>query len=378
MLGDIEADAITQQATAGTTGASLADQVGPGPSASSVLTGYLDDIPGSIPTPDDLTRTSITKPKKVSTEFVENTQDQIQQQTAGVLGDIGRTGKFSGIKDILQSADQSSIAAQEKGAAMDADYQKQLTDIEKFEAQALTDQEKFEQSQATDIAKFEEGLTSQITQAIGGQEFAGDQDWYDLAGNAAIASATAGGELEAAALAGQVELAGQEAAAWADIIGAGINAIIDMINPFGEKGMIIEDVENQEKEYNREGEESDMIQANEAEVTPGKFSHEENPIDIVHKRDNGEDEKIGEMTGGEGIMPPKDMIILEEMVQENDKDGVFEHMEYLLSRWEAIAKMHEEKKVPMQNSNELNRDIARARMGAKMGYKPKSRIKYRS
>ena len=36
-------------------------------------------------------------------------------------------------------------------------------------------------------------------------------------------------------------------------------------------------------------------------VTPGEFSHEDNPIDIVQ-----DGEKIGEMTGGEAIVSPED------------------------------------------------------------------------
>ena len=36
-------------------------------------------------------------------------------------------------------------------------------------------------------------------------------------------------------------------------------------------------------------------------VTPGEFSHEDNPIDIMQ-----DGEKIGEMTGGEAIVSPED------------------------------------------------------------------------
>lgn len=45
--------------------------------------------------------------------------------------------------------------------------------------------------------------------------------------------------------------------------------------------------------------------------TPGKFSHDENPIDIVQ-----EGEKIGEMTGGEGIVSPEDLGKLQQMAGE--------------------------------------------------------------
>jgi hypothetical protein len=42
--------------------------------------------------------------------------------------------------------------------------------------------------------------------------------------------------------------------------------------------------------------------------TPGDFSHEDNPIDIVQ-----DGEKIGEMTGGEGIVSPEDLGKLEQL-----------------------------------------------------------------
>lgn len=42
--------------------------------------------------------------------------------------------------------------------------------------------------------------------------------------------------------------------------------------------------------------------------TPGSFSHEENPIDVVQ-----DGEKIGEMTGGEGIVSPQDLGKLEQL-----------------------------------------------------------------
>lgn len=45
--------------------------------------------------------------------------------------------------------------------------------------------------------------------------------------------------------------------------------------------------------------------------TPGKFSHGENPIDIVQ-----DGEKIGEMTGGEGVISPEDLGKLEQLAGE--------------------------------------------------------------
>jgi hypothetical protein len=42
--------------------------------------------------------------------------------------------------------------------------------------------------------------------------------------------------------------------------------------------------------------------------TPGEFSHEENPIDIMQ-----DGQKIGEMTGGEGVVSPQDLGELEQL-----------------------------------------------------------------
>lgn len=51
------------------------------------------------------------------------------------------------------------------------------------------------------------------------------------------------------------------------------------------------------------------------EKTPGKFSHEENPIDIVQ-----EGAKIGEMTGGEYIFNPEQADEMRKLSEEGDSD----------------------------------------------------------
>lgn len=45
--------------------------------------------------------------------------------------------------------------------------------------------------------------------------------------------------------------------------------------------------------------------------TPGEFSHDENPIDIMQ-----DGQKIGEMTGGEGVVSPEDLGKLEQLAGE--------------------------------------------------------------
>jgi len=372
---------------------------------------------------DQIDNIGIARPKKTSTEFTEGIKDTISQQTTGVLGEIGKTGKMTGIRDVMQSADQAFIGAQEKAAGMDERYQQQLTDIEKFE-------------------------TGQVSQLVGQQaqqQFGAESSLFDLAGDLAAQSAQAGGDLSASALAGIVELQGQNVAAWGDLISGGLEAILAAINPFdfdsdkklkkniekvGEtesgvpvsdfeykkdkdapegpgryRGVIAQDLMGTEHEgavskkdkgtlsvdYGQldvqlqkieeegkrmkaengakmqeyeEGAKQDMMPAEEADVTPGKFSHKENPIDIVQ-----DGEKIGEMTGGEAIMPVKDVKIFEELLAEGDKDGVFDKLEQLFNKWDRKAEMHKEK--------DLDQREAMAMGGAKMRYQPKSTINYR-
>tara|TARA_R100000655_G_scaffold105330_2_gene153440 strand:- start:13924 stop:15330 length:1407 start_codon:yes stop_codon:yes gene_type:complete len=411
-LQGIYDDAIIDQGLADTYGVGLAEgveeEMGFGPSTQ--LQDYFDQ------------GISLTKPKKASTEFTEGIKDTIGQQTAGITQDIARTGKMTGIKDVLGSADQAYIQAQEKAAGMDERYQQQLTDIEKFE----TGQE-----------------TSLINQ-LGQQEFGADQAVFDLAGDLTTMSAGASGDLAASALAGLVELQGQEAAATSDLVSGVFESLLSFIPGFdifqsdeklkeniekvGEtesgvpvsdfdykkdkdapegpgryRGVIAQDLvgtehedavkkinkntlgvdydmldiqlqkiegEGEEKEMKaekgakmqeyEEGAKQDMMPANEADVTPGKFSHKENPIDIVQ-----DGEKIGEMTGGEAIMPPKDVNEFEQLIADGDKNAVFNKLKQLFAKWDKNAREHAEKNMDQD-----------AMGGAKMGYRPKPILKY--
>lgn len=66
--------------------------------------------------------------------------------------------------------------------------------------------------------------------------------------------------------------------------------------------------------------------------TPGEFSHEKNPIDIV--RDGA---KIGEMTGGEYIFNPKQMKNIKGMVASDDKEKLHKYMQGLIKQFEKRA-----------------------------------------
>tara|TARA_R100000458_G_C8276669_1_gene252010 strand:+ start:2813 stop:3835 length:1023 start_codon:yes stop_codon:yes gene_type:complete len=64
------------------------------------------------------------------------------------------------------------------------------------------------------------------------------------------------------------------------------------------------------------------------DVTPGKFSHEENPIDIVQ-----DGEKIGEATGNEAIIAPGDVEEIQSLIDKEDKDGLMSFLSALFTRF---------------------------------------------
>ena len=91
------------------------------------------------------------------------------------------------------------------------------------------------------------------------------------------------------------------------------------------------------REYNEGGAPKDMMEAGEPEVSPGKFSHETNPIDLIQRDKAGNTEKIGEMTGGEAIVPPKNVTQIRKMIQDGDGESLVSLMDRLLSKWDKEA-----------------------------------------
>ena len=67
--------------------------------------------------------------------------------------------------------------------------------------------------------------------------------------------------------------------------------------------------------FNEGGKVGINTEENDVEETPGEFSHDANPIDIIQ-----EGEKIGEMTGGEYIFNPEQAEELRALSQEGDSD----------------------------------------------------------
>lgn len=69
------------------------------------------------------------------------------------------------------------------------------------------------------------------------------------------------------------------------------------------------------------------------EKTPGEFSHEKNPIDVVQQGT-----KIAEMTGGEYIFNPKQMAAIKKLVAESDGNKLHTYMKSIIKKFEKKAK----------------------------------------
>ena len=117
------------------------------------------------------------------------------------------------------------------------------------------------------------------------------------------------------------------------------------------------------------GEDGAKIDAEEGGVTPGKFDHDSNPIDMVQ-----DGEKIGEATGGELILPPDDVEAIRASLKEGDKDAAFKLMEDLVAKYDenvmetnddsGEAEEPKEETPVMKHGGYLER--VKARMGAYM------------
>ena len=115
-----------------------------------------------------------------------------------------------------------------------------------------------------------------------------------------------------------------------------------------------------------------QVEPGEPEISPGEENHDTNPIDMVQ---NGT--KIGELTGGEFIVPSKDADKLSEFLKEGDSEGLFMLMDELVTKWkekadeddekladslekeEGISREMAEQMGPEQNVDELPEELAR-------------------
>tara|TARA_R100001594_G_scaffold5456_3_gene16975 strand:+ start:10624 stop:11916 length:1293 start_codon:yes stop_codon:yes gene_type:complete len=119
------------------------------------------------------------------------------------------------------------------------------------------------------------------------------------------------------------------------------------------------------KKNNRKAEKGMMteqeMEPNKPEVSPGEFSHETNPIDLVQENGGGEKEKIGEMTGGEAIVPPKNVKQIRQFIAKKDGKGLVSLMNRLLTKWDKEADENEESRKEFEKTKG---GVAKAKHGA--------------
>jgi len=299
----------------------------------------LQDLPGKIP--------GMLKPiKPTSTEFVEDRTD-MQERLAGTgVQALSRTGRTGGLKGVLDAADTGALKTQQVGAQIEQ------------KDKAL--QSKQDMTALQQIVGATTAGSAQDTQA-GIAQFQGEAGVF---GDLTEAYGTVQGDI----LEAQVNLFGQQAEAYGDVVSGLMTAAADVLTPLSEEGSKVPNMEEGANMKNyEEGGDSDMIKAGEPDISPGKFSHKENPIDLVQKRPSGKDEKIGEMTGGEIIMPPDDVEEFESLIANNDAKGVFNKLKGLFVKYEQKAKEHKEKM--------MGKESMKAKKGSRV-YKPKSKMTY--
>ena len=276
---------------------------------------------GATPTPSTAITDLIGEVKEKQTDVeiddsaLEIASDASEQATADAISNISKMGTKgqAGLASVLQQADKTDLGIAEQGLG-----------LAKTEAELS---ERAEQNKMSTVAD--------LTNLFGQQEFAGSQDLFgaytdDLA--------------SAAQFEQQLQL-GQAGLSLPGILSSNF-AKEGMKTPEGEATM-------------EEGEE--IMPAGEADISPGEEEHATNPIDLVK-----DGKKIGEMTGGEVIMPSKDVELLEAFLAKGDAKNIMKMMGMLMMKWNKKAQEYAEKEIG---------GVEEAREGAKV-YKPVSKIKY--
>ena len=111
------------------------------------------------------------------------------------------------------------------------------------------------------------------------------------------------------------------------------------------------------------GEKGMKVKAGEPELTPGEESHETNPIDLLQGKT-----KIGEMTGGEVIMPSKDVKKVKEFIDSNNQKALLSLMKRLFTKWEKEAGEHKDKNLKAGKGAKVSKSYD--------GSKKQTKIKY--
>ena len=272
------------------------------PEASDAITDLIDEVTGQ--------QTDV----EIDDSALDIAADASEQATADAIANISKTGTkgMAGLTNVLEAAEQTDLGIAQKGLDI-ASQETQLT-------------EAAEQNQMNTIAD--------LTNLYGQQDFAASQD---------IFGAYTGDLSSASDFLQQLQLGS-----------AGLNLPGILSANMGKEGM-----KTPEGEATMEkGEE--VMPAGEPDVSPGEEEHATNPIDLVK-----DGKKIGEMTGGEVIMPSKDVEVLEALLKKGDAKNIMKMMGVLMMKWNKKAQEYAEKEI----------GGVEAKGGAKV-YKPSAKIKY--
>ncbi len=264
---------------------------------------------------------------EIDTSALGDKRDSSEQSSANVLANLsaGGTKGFSGISQVLDAQNKSDLGITDQAL--------------NIETQETSLEEAAKKAKEADIS----GLTT----ALGGQEFKADEVMSDIYKQELESTA----DLETAIMIAQLQNVGAGSTMLGNMLAAKDGSIVPEYEEGGKNEEVMEEG----------GDNENTMEPGQPEVSPGEEEHATNPIDLV--RDG---EKIGEMTGGEVIMPSKNVKQLESMLTNKDAEGVMNLMVTLMNKWTKEAMEHQEKQIG---------GIKNARGGMRM-YKPTSKINY--
>jgi len=261
---------------------------------------------------------------EIDTTALGDKRDAAEQSSANVLANLSKGGTkgMAGISQVLDAQNKSDLGITDQAL--------------NIEAQETSLEEAAKKQKEADLT----GLTT----ALGGQEFKADETMSDI---------------YAQELGSTADLKTALSIAMAQGAGAGTGFLSGVFSSAdGSKVPNYEEGGVQEKTM-EEGEET--MPAGEPDISPGEEEHATNPIDLVK-----DGKKIGEMTGGEVIMPSKNVEQLEVMLAQKNAGGVMELMAKLMMKWNKKAQEYAEKEIG---------GVEEARGGMKT-YKPMNKINY--
>jgi len=249
------------------------------------------------------------EPPEVDTDAFEKGQEMRKATEATTIQQAGRLTpeqQQQQLSAIHKKSLEADVAAGEELAKLDNEADKLEYEMDLKKAGAATEYDKA------------------MTEAIAQQEYDASKTMSD------IGVQYLEGLAESKAAADTLELQQQEQ------LWGGIGDVAGSFIGIAKDGMSVDKEVIQQNNNNME--EEMQMQPGEPEVSPGEENHDKNPIDLVQ---NGE--KIGELTGGEFIVPSKAADKISEFLAKGEAENLFALMDGLVSKWKEKAAQDEEK-----------------------------------